>query len=124
MSAGWLVLRGATGNNLRSLDAAIPVGPDKPGFRLRLNLFTGACPGSIGMTGVSGSRKSTSSNFPVVNRKSSIANRITLYPRLLYVEDSDHRRALRAQDDVGAQYWPCMRLSELSPTPSTRRLSD
>ncbi|GEM_PF-3880973 len=26
MSAGWLVLRGASGNNLQSLDAAIPVG--------------------------------------------------------------------------------------------------
>ncbi|MCK6633030.1 MAG: hypothetical protein L6Q31_11760 [Fimbriimonadaceae bacterium] len=39
--SGWLVLRGAKGNNLRSLDAAIPVG-----------LFT--C-----VTGVSGSGKST-----------------------------------------------------------------
>jgi len=39
--SGWLILKGATGNNLRSLDAAIPVG-----------LFT--C-----VTGVSGSGKST-----------------------------------------------------------------
>jgi hypothetical protein len=41
MSPGWLVLRGASGNNLRSIDAAIPAG-----------LFT--C-----VTGVSGSGKST-----------------------------------------------------------------
>lgn len=39
--SGWLILKGATGNNLQSLDAAIPVG-----------LFT--C-----VTGVSGSGKST-----------------------------------------------------------------
>ncbi|MCL4284695.1 MAG: hypothetical protein KJZ62_06305 [Fimbriimonadaceae bacterium] len=39
--SGWLILRGASGNNLQSLDAAIPVG-----------LFT--C-----VTGVSGSGKST-----------------------------------------------------------------
>ncbi|MCZ7580879.1 MAG: hypothetical protein M5U21_08680 [Fimbriimonadaceae bacterium] len=40
-SNGWLILRGASGNNLQHLDAAIPVG-----------LFT--C-----VTGVSGSGKST-----------------------------------------------------------------
>jgi hypothetical protein len=41
VSSGWLILRGASGNNLKHLDAAIPVG-----------LFT--C-----VTGVSGSGKST-----------------------------------------------------------------
>jgi len=64
------VLRGASGNNLRSIDVAIPRG-----------LFT--C-----VTGVSGSGKST-----LVQE--------TLYPRLLYVEDSDHRGALWDEDDLG-----------------------
>lgn len=40
-TSGWLILKGATGNNLQSLDAAIPV-----------DLFTR-------VTGVSGSGKST-----------------------------------------------------------------
>jgi len=57
--SGWLILRGASGNNLKELDAAIPVG-----------LFT--C-----VTGVSGSGKSTLIQDTLIQD--------TLYPGLLYV---------------------------------------